>query len=122
MTEEVSWKQQCKDLLKTLNHSEDSVPFREPIDTLYAPEYLEVIDHPMDLQTVLEELQSGNYGTPSEFAKDIRLIFENSKNYNPNELSKIYGMTVRLSILFEDLIRNILTFYEIQKTAAGCRS
>ena len=98
----LSWKQQCKDLLETLNQSEDAGPFREPVSILDVPDYLQVIDHPMDLQTVREQLQVSNYATPSDFAKDVRLIFENSKNYNTNKKSRIYAMTVRLSLLFED--------------------
>ena len=112
----LSWKQQCKDLLETLNQSEDAGPFREPVSILDVPDYLQVIDHPMDLQTVREQLQVSNYATPSDFAKDVRLIFENSKNYNTNKKSRIYAMTVRLSLLFEDHIRNILASYKHRKT------
>lgn len=43
----------------------------------------------MDLQTVKEELLSGNYETPMEFAKDMRLIFQNSRNYNTNQRSRV---------------------------------
>ena len=50
--ENVDWKEQCKDLLVILNQSEDSGPFREPIDILYVPDYLDTIAIPMDLQTV----------------------------------------------------------------------
>lgn len=43
----------------------------------------------MDLQTVKEELLSGNYETPMAFAKDMRLIFQNSRNYNTNQRSRV---------------------------------
>lgn len=43
----------------------------------------------MDLQTVKEELLSGNYETPMEFAKDMRLIFLNSRSYNTNQRSRV---------------------------------
>jgi bromodomain and WD repeat domain containing protein 1/3 len=43
----------------------------------------------MDLQTVKEELLSGNYETPIEFAKDMRLIFQNSRNYNTVKTSRV---------------------------------
>ena len=118
----LSWKEQCQNLLEILNQSEDADPFREPIDILYVPDYLQVIEHPMDLQTVREKLEANNYATPNAFAKDVRLIFENSRKFNTNTKSKIYGQTVRLSFLFEEYFLNILDTYETQKTTDGCKS
>ena len=63
--------------------------FREPVDTLEHPEYHHIVDTPMDLRTVKEDLLGGNYETPAEFAKDMRLIFTNSRNYNTNKRSKV---------------------------------
>ena len=105
-----------------LNRSEDSVPFRAPVNFELVPDYLRVVDYPMDLQTVGEQLQDGCYATPSKFAKDVHLIFVNSKKFNPNRKSRIYAMTDRLLILFEDHIRLILATYATQKTASGCKS
>lgn len=69
--------------------SEDSQPFREPVDTLEHPDYLQIIDTPMDLLTVKEQLLVGNYDTPSRFARDVRLIFQNSRNFNTNKRSRV---------------------------------
>ena len=119
---DVSWKEECQNLLDILNRLEDSVPFRQPVNFELVPDYLRVVDYPMDLQTVGEQLQDGHYATPSDFAKDVHLIFENSKKFNPNRKSRIYAMTDRLLILFEDHIRLILATYATQKTATGCKS
>lgn len=43
----------------------------------------------MDLGTVSETLHESNYENPMEFAKDIRLIFSNSKAYTPNKKSQV---------------------------------
>lgn len=43
----------------------------------------------MDLGTVSETLYEGNYESPVEFAKDVRLIFSNSKAYTPNKKSQV---------------------------------
>lgn len=43
----------------------------------------------MDLGTVSETLMGGNYENPVEFAKDVRLIFSNSKAYTPNKKSRV---------------------------------
>ena len=76
----------------------------------------------MDLKTLGEKLQESHYATPSEFAKDIRLIFGNSKKFKPKRDSMIYAMTGRLSILFEEHFKNILTSYQTQMKAPRCKS
>lgn len=87
-------------------NNNDSEPFRQPVDyvdhpgknfkhafkpfmSLRSSDYLQVIDSPMDLQTVREELLSGNYETPMDFAKDMRRIFQNSRSYNTNKQSRV---------------------------------
>ena len=87
-----TWQQQSKELLKTLFERSDSVPFRFPVDILEYPDYNQVIDVPMDLTSVGDQLSTGNYETPAEFAKDVRLIFANSKNYNTNNKSKVFNL------------------------------
>lgn len=52
-------------------------------------DYRDIIDTPMDLGTVSETLYEGNYENPMEFAKDMRLIFSNSKAYTPNKKSQV---------------------------------
>lgn len=62
------------------------------ISTLYlvfVQDYRDIIDTPMDLGTVSEALAVGNYQDPMEYAKDIRLIFSNSKAYTPNKKSQV---------------------------------
>lgn len=56
----LSWKQQCRDLLNRLCQSDDATPFLEPVNPLDEPDYHTVVDHPMDLQTVREQLQVGS--------------------------------------------------------------
>lgn len=104
-------------MIETLCQSEDAGPFREPVSILDVPDYLQVIDHPMDLGTVREQLQVSNYATPMDFAKDVRLIFENSKKYNTLKKSRIFAMTVRLSASFEEHIRGILASYKHRKSS-----
>ena len=69
--------------------SPDSEPFKEPVNVLDHPNYHHLIDTPMDLGSVKEDLLGGNYETPNEFAKDVRLVFTNSKNFNTNTRSKV---------------------------------
>jgi len=103
------WRRECRDLLEMLWSCEDSTPFRMPVDQLEHPDYYQVIDTPMDLRTVKEDLLGGNYESPLEFCKDVRLIFINSKNYNTNKRSRIYSMTVRLSAMFEEHMKTVFS-------------
>ena len=117
----LNWKEECQKLLDNLNRSEDSIPFRQPVNFEQLPNYVLLVDQPMGLQTVGEKLQDDHYATPCDFSNDVRLIFENSKKFKPNRDSVMYAMTDRLSDLFEDQFRNIMTSYKTQ-TAAGCKS
>ncbi|XP_063161419.1 bromodomain and WD repeat-containing protein 1 [Candoia aspera] len=107
--DENRWKKQCMELVNLIFQCEDSEPFRQPVDLEQYPDYREIINTPMDLGTVKETLEAGNYDTPMELCKDVRLIFSNAKAYTPNKRSKIYSMTLRLSALFEEKIRRILS-------------
>ncbi|XP_054829119.1 bromodomain and WD repeat-containing protein 1 isoform X2 [Eublepharis macularius] len=107
--DENGWKKQCRELINLIFQCEDSEPFRQPVDLDQYPDYREIIDTPMDLGTVKETLEAENYDTPMELCKDIRLIFSNAKSYTPNKRSKIYSMTLRLSALFEEKIRRIIS-------------
>uniref|UniRef100_A0A7N6AVN3 Bromo domain-containing protein n=1 Tax=Anabas testudineus TaxID=64144 RepID=A0A7N6AVN3_ANATE len=107
-----AWRGQCKELLRQMITSPDSEPFRQPVDLFEYPDYRDIIDTPMDLGTVSETLVAGNYENPMEFAKDIRLIFSNSKAYTPNKKSQIYSMTLSLSAFFEKHIISIISDYK----------
>lgn len=61
----------------------------ELFSTWFIQDYRDIIDTPMDLGTVSETLVEGNYVNPMEFAKDVRLIFSNSKAYTPNKKSQV---------------------------------
>uniref|UniRef100_A0A672TUQ4 Pleckstrin homology domain interacting protein n=1 Tax=Strigops habroptila TaxID=2489341 RepID=A0A672TUQ4_STRHB len=126
-----SWKKQCQELLNLIFQCEDSEPFRQPVDLLEYPvsileqegllekrnaslseDYRDIIDTPMDFATVRETLEAGNYESPTELCKDVRLIFSNSKAYTPSKRSRIYSMSLRLSAFFEEHISSILSDYK----------
>uniref|UniRef100_A0A672N7Y5 Pleckstrin homology domain interacting protein n=1 Tax=Sinocyclocheilus grahami TaxID=75366 RepID=A0A672N7Y5_SINGR len=125
-----SWKGRCRELLELIFQCEDSEPFRQPVDLEEYPvththrtvvykkqqfvkwDYLDIVDTPMDFGTVLNRLLEGEYNTPVDLCKDIRLIFSNSKAYTPSKKSRIYSMSLRLSALFEEHISLILTHFK----------
>ena len=64
--------------------------FLEPVDVegLGLTDYNDVIERPMDLQTLRENVKSGNiYKDPRDFGRDLRLIFQNCCKYNPSSSS-----------------------------------
>ncbi|EMP31441.1 Bromodomain and WD repeat-containing protein 1 [Chelonia mydas] len=110
--DENTWKKQCMELVNLIFQCEDSEPFRQPVDLDQYPDYRHIIDTPMDFGTVRETLEAGNYDNPMELCKDIRLIFSNAKSYTPSKRSKIYSMTLRLSALFEEKMRRIVSDFK----------
>ena len=102
------WKHDCDELLKQMHNLPFSVPFREPVSEIEFPDYHRYINTPMDLTTVKESLHIGDHSDPVEFAKDVRLIFKNSKDYNTDPKSKILAMTHKLENWFEDRIGDLI--------------
>lgn len=93
------WAADCQQLLSELIKNVDSAPFRAPVDLNEYEDYLEKVSTPMDLGTIRKRLLSDNYHEPKEFNKDLKLIFQNSKLYNTDKKSAVYGMTLRLQSL-----------------------
>lgn len=61
-----------------------------------------------------ETLEAGNYDTPMELCKDIRLIFSNAKSYTPNKKSKVdvtIGSFTLLVIQFGVMLEKFLFFH-----------
>uniref|UniRef100_A0A674BYD4 Pleckstrin homology domain interacting protein n=1 Tax=Salmo trutta TaxID=8032 RepID=A0A674BYD4_SALTR len=85
-TERVSY---IKELIDLLFQCEDSEPFRQPVDLEQYPDYLDIVDTPMDFGTVRGMLRSGEYASPLELCQDVRLIFSNSKAYTPSKKSRV---------------------------------
>ncbi|KAI1294611.1 Bromodomain and WD repeat-containing protein 1 [Halotydeus destructor] len=107
-----SWKPQCKELIDGLFGLADSEPFRFPVDPIVYPDYNRVIQNPMDLNTVREQLMSDSYDTPQELKKEFQLIFKNAKEYTPSTRSKIHSMTLRMSALVDEKFAEIISDYK----------
>ena len=62
--------------------------FLEPIRVKDVPDYYDVIKNPMDLRTIRQNINRGLYSSREEFLKDVKLIYENSLEYNgDNEIT-----------------------------------
>lgn len=92
---------ECQGIIKYLHRQRDIGAFLEPVDpvALNIPGYFDVVKNPMDLSTVSQKLQNGQYSSipPGQaigrspvarmlngpFRKDIELIFDNAMLFNP---------------------------------------
>ena len=110
-----SWRDECWSLLDLMYNHADGVPFREPVDANFYPDYYDTIDHPMDLGTIKRHLEDNSYENPVDFCKDVSLVFSNSKAYNTDKHSMIYLMTLRLRSLFEERSKDITRVWRMEQ-------
>lgn len=82
---EAAMMRKCGQILTKLMKHKHGWVFNKPVDAvaLGLHNYHQVIKHPMDLGTVKTRLGKHFYGTPLDFASDVRLIFDNAMTYNP---------------------------------------
>lgn len=74
----------CRTIVNHLSKKTPATWFRNPVDPIRdnAPNYFDIIKHPMDLSTVRKNLDAGVYPTVQAFVQDMRLIFVNAYRYN----------------------------------------
>merc|ERR1712086_431505 len=58
--------------------------FREPVDheNMGLTDYLQVIKEPQDLGTISKKLERNHYMSPEDYARDVRLVWQNAITYN----------------------------------------
>ncbi|KAK9464527.1 hypothetical protein V1512DRAFT_268161 [Lipomyces arxii] len=64
------------------------------------PEYYQIIQHPMAIETVKQNIIDGKYSNFDSFESDVRLIFQNAKIFN-EEFSQVYADADHLEHAFE---------------------
>ena len=78
-------------------------PFLKPVDTelLNIPDYLEIIQKPMDFGTIKKKLMNKSYNTIDEYIEDIYQIFENCRRYNTDPRNPFRLLCEDLQTQFE---------------------
>ncbi|TPX45428.1 hypothetical protein SeLEV6574_g03876 [Synchytrium endobioticum] len=106
----------CRKLLERLRNHSCSAPFIWPVDTSVYPDYSKLIERPMDLTTVTQNVQRGIYHDDLErVAEDIRLIFENCYRYNRDD-SQISQNARKMEESFNQVIyQEALLQYQLWK-------
>eukprot|EP00002_Diphylleia_rotans_P014304 TRINITY_DN2788_c0_g1_i2.p1 TRINITY_DN2788_c0_g1~~TRINITY_DN2788_c0_g1_i2.p1 ORF type:complete len:642 (+),score=182.77 TRINITY_DN2788_c0_g1_i2:107-2032(+) len=89
-------------VLRDIRANPNSPPFLDPVDpvALNIPDYPTIVKHPMDFGTIKKKLQARQYADLDDFAKDVRLVFDNCRLYNLAD-SIIVKMCNVLSEIFE---------------------
>mmetsp|Transcript_21403 Transcript_21403/g.34619 ORF Transcript_21403/g.34619 Transcript_21403/m.34619 type:complete len:368 (-) Transcript_21403:86-1189(-) len=112
--------QRCLQLLTAIQSRSDAEVFLHPVDwkTLGLDDYPKIIKQPMDLGTVERKLTNGKYKDIDGFAKDMRLIWDNTMTYNV-EGSDIHRDALSLSNMFNRKFKDIEEFERKQKESAA---
>ena len=83
--------------------------FSEPVDpvALGIPTYRQVITEPMDLGTVARRLETSQINTPEEFARLVRLTFENAITFNVDPNHSVHLAARFLLVDFNKKFRDV---------------
>lgn len=138
------WVPHCVSLMKQLYSDERSMFFREPIDDDLYPDYKDIVPVPMDLSTVQKRLRNtleaahpryrdlrtrascghrrplAVYTCPHSFVRDLYRIVRNSKLYNDDPETVVYGDTRWLEDWIEQVVVTSLRqhgFWPIRESA-----
>ncbi|XP_059612108.1 transcription initiation factor TFIID subunit 1 isoform X2 [Phlebotomus argentipes] len=69
-------------ILNDMRDLPDVQPFMFPVNAKLVPDYYRIVQRPMDLQTIRENLRQKRYQSREEFLADVNQIVENSTVYN----------------------------------------
>lgn len=79
-----------------------------PSKRLY-PDYYRMIKNPISLLQIRTKIKKGGYGTVSEVAGDMNIMFENAKKYNVHT-SRLYKCAVKLQKIMQEKVQELLEF------------
>ncbi len=100
---ELKYCQIVLDELYRPKYTSISHAFLAPVDpvALGIPDYFKFVRHPMDMQTIRENLTNGHYENAKDFEADIRLMFRNCYKFNPSG-TPVHLMGKELEAVFDD--------------------
>jgi len=104
----------CLKVLAKLQDDPSCHPFCTPVPLDDYPDYLDVVDRPMDISTVERKIREKAYRNPEQVAKDVRLIWSNCKIYNQHG-SVIWHAADALGKQFERLLQAWVLAFESRK-------
>ena len=72
-------------VLKRLLSNEASAFFFHAVDASLAPDYFEVVSHPICLEEIMQRAQAGSYASYRAFHADVERMVSNAFLYNEDE-------------------------------------
>ncbi|KAK2707515.1 bromodomain adjacent to zinc finger domain protein 1A-like [Artemia franciscana] len=93
-------------ILDALEKHRDSWPFLSPVKKSEAPDYHEIIKHPMDLATLRRKLYDQRYKTNADVLSDIVLLLDNCERYNVESADE-YKCGVRIRKFLEKKLADL---------------
>ncbi|KAK0181294.1 hypothetical protein PV327_003587 [Microctonus hyperodae] len=85
------------------------------------PDYFKMIKNPISLLQIRSKIKKGEYGTVSEVAGDMNIIFENAKKYNVHT-SQLYRNATRLQKIMQEKVQELLEFDQDSDSDCGSES
>ena len=107
-------KQELLGIVRKIDEQQFAWPFREPVTVDEAPDYFDVIRHPIDLKTIANRIRQDNhYKNKQMLYVDLMLMINNCKLYN-DDGSTYIQCAVQLekyiqTVLFHDTIMTMST-------------
>ena len=111
---------QCKRIVQALMKNTSAYPFNQPVDpvALGIMDYFDIIKNPMDLKTILENLNAGEYLNADDFASDVRLVWRNAIAYNGSNHT-VSKMAQALSQIFEKKFLKVRPYGALNNSASS---
>ncbi|EWC48248.1 hypothetical protein DRE_02352 [Drechslerella stenobrocha 248] len=93
-----------KVVLELRAQTEHSTAFLNRVNKREAPDYFNIIKHPMDLGTVMKKLKQLAYKSKKEFVEDVNLIWQNCLQYNADPKHYLRKHAIAMQKMTQNLI------------------
>ncbi|PVD34224.1 hypothetical protein C0Q70_05490 [Pomacea canaliculata] len=93
---------------------ENSWPFHQPVSKKNLKDYCSIIKKPMDLATLLKNVQDNKYNTREQFMKDVQLLYTNSLSYNGPDSSFTQTAKRMIEVCHDSLSENEEYFAQLE--------
>ncbi|XP_065336082.1 transcription initiation factor TFIID subunit 1 [Cloeon dipterum] len=102
-------------ILNEMRDLPDVQPFLFPVNAKVVPDYYSIIQRPMDLQTIRENLRAKKYHNREDFLADVHQIVENSTFYNGAKSALTVSATNMMDLCVQRLTEKEDKFMRLEK-------
>ncbi|KAK0549336.1 Transcriptional activator spt7 [Tilletia horrida] len=106
-------------LTELRNYTEHSQAFLNRVSKREAPDYYDVIKHPMDLSTMQKKVKAGSYKNKKQFAHDLDLIWDNCLTYNSEPFMRKKANHLLDFVADKSDVKDVLSQWEANEAAAA---